>query len=87
MVFKAIHAGFFDPNNAAAILDGINVNQPVLTGLLFSEAQVVKHAFEAGLAIGAFMAAERANPCDAVRALATFGAKLTGPSMQISAHC
>jgi hypothetical protein len=71
------NAGFFDPTNAGVILDGIDVNDPVLTGLLFSEAQVIKHAFEAGLKIGAFMAAEGADPCVAVRALAAFGAKLT----------
>jgi hypothetical protein len=78
-------AQFLRPEDAATILrntattlqNRMNPVHAIFDGLLFAEAQVVKHAFDAGLKIGAFSAAAGASASDAVDALALFGSKLT----------
>lgn len=67
-------AQFFKPEDTAAILGSIDADHAVLQSLLFSEAEVIKHAFEGGLAIASALST---RPAEAVKALATFGAKLT----------
>ena len=69
-------AQFFLPGDATSILENADVGDALLNGLLFSEAQVILHAFQAGLKIGKFMADANAKPSDAVTALAEFGSKL-----------
>lgn len=69
-------AQFFRPDDAARILGNIDANSPLLHSLLFSEAEVINHAFEGGVKIGQFMKAN-ATPTEAVAALAEFGSKLT----------
>jgi hypothetical protein len=78
-------AQFLVPARAGAILQTVAVTlqnrmsgaHAIFDGLLFAEAQVVKHAFDAGLKIGAFTAAAATHASDAVDALAQFGSKLT----------
>jgi hypothetical protein len=78
-------AQFLRPEDAATILrsasnilqNRMNPVHAIFDGLLFAEAQVVKHAFDAGVKIGAFSAAAGASASDAVDALAVFGSKLT----------
>src|SRR5262249_2508512 len=65
-------ADFFEPQDAAKILNKIDPSDPVLRGLLFAEAEVVKHSFEGGLKVAS---SRNATPSDAVKALATFGSK------------
>jgi hypothetical protein len=67
-------ASFFEPADAARILGRVDASAPLLQALLFAEAEVIRHAFEGGVAIAMSM---NAAPSDAVKALATFGAKLT----------
>ncbi len=67
-------AQFFRQKDAAQILASINADDPVLNSLFFSEAEVIKHAFEGGLQIAAL---HNDKPSDAVMALEKFGAKLT----------
>jgi hypothetical protein len=76
---------FLQPSSAGAILQTIaatlqnrmTAGHAIFDGLLFAEAQVVRHAFDAGLKIGAFTAAGAAKASEAVDALAVFGSKLT----------
>src|SRR5262245_42866365 len=65
---------FFKPQDAGKILNGIDVQNPVLRSLLFAEAEVIKHSFEGGLKIAS---SQTVAPSAAVKALATFGSKLT----------
>ena len=67
-------AQFFRPEDAASILSSISADDSVLNSLFFSEAEVIKHAFEGGLQIAAM---QNDTPSSAVKALETFGAKLT----------
>jgi hypothetical protein len=64
----------FRPEDAASILSSISADDPVLNSLFFSEAEVIKHAFEGGLQIAAM---QNDTPSNAVKALEAFGAKLT----------
>jgi hypothetical protein len=67
-------AQFFRPEDAASILSSISADDSVLNSLFFSEAEVIKHAFEGGLQIAAM---QNDIPSDAVKALEKFGARLT----------
>jgi len=67
-------AQFFRPENTQDILTKVDADSPLLHSLLFSEAEVIKHAFEGGLKIAASV---NATPSEAVKAVAMFGAKLT----------
>jgi hypothetical protein len=69
-------AQFFQPTQAQAraILGGVDVDSGLLTALLVAEADIVQHAFEAGLKIAS---ARGAQPSEAVKALAKFGSRLT----------
>ena len=64
------------PEDAASILGEPDLGDALLNRLLFSEAQVILHAFQAGLKMGKFMANANAKPSEAVTALAEFGSKL-----------
>jgi len=70
-------AQFFRPGDAEVILGRIDPRTPQLDSLLFAEAEVVKHAFQAGLKIGAFHDRLASQPKEAIAALAQFGSKLT----------
>lgn len=67
-------AQFFQPAQARAILGGVEADSGLLTALLVAEADIVQHAFEAGLKIAS---ARGAQPSEAVKALAKFGSRLT----------
>ena len=70
-------AQFFKPADARAILSRIDPRTPQFESFLFAEAEVIKHAFQAGLKIGAFQERLATQPKDAIAALAQFGSKLT----------
>jgi hypothetical protein len=67
-------AQFFEPADAASILARVDADSPLLQGLLFAEAEVIRRAFQGGLKIAA---TRHAAPSEAIKALAVFGAKLT----------
>jgi len=67
-------AQFFHPQNAANILNQLNIDDSVLKGLLFAEAEVIKSAFQGGLKIASSLTK---TPSEAVKALSDFGSKLT----------
>jgi len=68
-------AQFFKPAQAKAILGKIDVDNGLLMALLGAEADIVSHAFEAGVRIASVPGSQ---PSEAVKALATFGSRLTG---------
>jgi hypothetical protein len=75
-------AQFYDP----AVLDQplalqnprqTALNDPRFTGLLFTEAETIKHAREAGMRLARFRATAGTDPQEALIALEDFGAKIT----------
>jgi hypothetical protein len=73
-------AQFFEPDDAEQILKNIVTNGQGLQGsvfqnLLLAESEIVRKAFEGGLAIAKGIASAR--PSDAVAAIADFGSSLT----------
>jgi hypothetical protein len=68
-------AQFFRPEEAALILGRIDVSHPLFYGLLYTESQIIKHAFEAGLIIAQI---HRLPLSEAVKAIADVGSILTG---------
>jgi hypothetical protein len=64
----------FRPEDAAAILDGVEAGDPFLTALLTSENEIVRDALDAGASIAS---SQNTSPSGAVKALARFGSRLT----------
>ena len=67
-------AQFFDPAQAKAILGQVDADSGLLTALLVAEADIVQHAFDAGVKIASVAGSK---PSEAVKALAEFGSRLT----------
>ena len=67
-------AQFFRPAQAKAILGKIDPDHALLSSLLNAEADIVTHAFEAGLKIASVPGS---RPSEAIKALAGFGSRLT----------
>ena len=69
---------FYQVKDAKTILSSVSENDPRLKALLFVEAEIVKHAFQAAVSIAKFsQAAGKDKPSDAIKALTEFGSKLT----------
>jgi hypothetical protein len=67
-------AQFFEPAQARTILGQVDVNHGLLHALLGAEADIVTHAFDAGVRIASVPGSQ---PSAAIKALAVFGARLT----------
>lgn len=70
-------AQFYDPADAGKLLGQIERDQPLLRGLLFSEATIIAAAAKACDAIAAFGPEARKQPSKAIELLAEFGSQLT----------
>ena len=68
-------AQFFEPAQARTILGQVDVKHRLLHALLAAEADIVTHAFDAGVRIASVPGSQ---PSEAIKALAVFGARLTG---------
>ena len=69
-------AKLFRPADAQNILGNLQADGAQLNGLLFTEAEIIEHAYEAGLNMASFRK-KGGKPTEAVVALSEFGAKLT----------
>jgi hypothetical protein len=70
-------AQFYKPERAALLLGEIDRNHPLLSGLLFGEAVIIRAAAEAYDAIASLGPVAATRPSEAIEHLAKFGSKLT----------
>src|SRR5205085_9601372 len=72
-------AALYEPNAVEKIQTMVADDQRnLLLGLLFAEAEIIKHAIEAGDKIAKFISTAPNKPSEAIKALAEFGSKITG---------
>jgi hypothetical protein len=79
-LFMTGRAGFYDAVNNPSLVDqalSAALTNPAFQGLLFTEAQTITQARQAGLQLAKFGASAGTDPQAAIQAIEDFGAKIT----------